>query len=100
MQATILPASPIKAPWRYDGDPFDRRKRRARGEAMSDYRLMAERCVQLAIKAKHDADRSALLDFAGEWLELAEPDARTARLTDEIEALKRPRIEPTRSRAG
>jgi hypothetical protein len=57
---------------------------------MSDYRMMAERCVQLAIKAKHPGDRAALLDFAGEWLELAKPDGRTARLGDEIEALKRP----------
>jgi hypothetical protein len=56
---------------------------------MSDYRLMAERCVQLAIKAKHQGDRSALLDFAGEWLELAEPDAKAAILMMEIEALKR-----------
>lgn len=56
---------------------------------MSDYRMMAERCVRLAIEAEHDGDRSALLDLAGEWLELAEPDIKTAGVMSEIEALKR-----------
>ena len=60
------------------------------GGTMSDYRLVAQRCVHLAIKATHQDHRSALLDLAGEWLELADNDARTAVLMAEIEALKRP----------
>ena len=52
--------------------------------------MMAERCVQLAIKAKRMGDRSALLDFASEWLELAQPDAKTAILMTKIEALREP----------
>jgi len=57
---------------------------------MSDYRLIAERCVRLAIKEKHQGNRRVLLDLAGEWLELAQPDAWTASLIAKIEALKGP----------
>ena len=59
------------------------------GGIMSDYRLVAQRCVQLAIKAKDQGHRGVLLDLAGEWLELADNDASTAMLMAEIEALKR-----------
>jgi len=57
---------------------------------MSDYRLIAERRVQLAIKEKHQGNRSALLDLTAEWLELVEHDAKTATLVAKVEGLKRP----------
>jgi hypothetical protein len=57
---------------------------------MPDHRKLAERCLQLAISAKDQRNRRALLDLASEWLELADRDAKTAELLAAVEALKRP----------
>ena len=59
-------------------------------KVMSDYRLIAQRCVQLAIRAKEQSNRTALLDLAGEWLELADSHPKTAALIAQVEALKQP----------
>jgi hypothetical protein len=56
---------------------------------MSEDRLLAERCVKLASKEKHQGSRRALLDLAGQWFELADYDPKAAALMAEVEGLKR-----------
>jgi hypothetical protein len=57
---------------------------------MRKYRKIAEECLRLALEAKQQHHRRSFLDLASKRLELAGNDAKTAMLSAEVEALKRP----------
>jgi hypothetical protein len=57
---------------------------------MRKYRRIAQDCLELALKAKEQAQRQAFLDLASTLLERAGNDGKTAMLRAEVEALQRP----------
>jgi hypothetical protein len=57
---------------------------------MRNARKIAEECFKFALEAEQQRHRSAFLDLASKWLELADNDLKASVLRAEVEALKRP----------